>query len=59
MDMKLVDLMFKEDLNFFYKGQIGNWKNHLTEEQSAKIDEMVRTKLTYKKPLQYEPTKKN
>lgn len=59
MDMKMMEHMFTNDLVFFNKGQIGNWKNHLTEEQSKKIDEMVKTKLTYKKPLQYEPSKNN
>lgn len=56
MDMGHIDTMFKNDLTFFNKGQVGNWKNVLTEEQSRKIDEMVKTKLTYKKPIQYEPS---
>lgn len=59
MDMKGMDHMFKQDLNFFAKGQIGNWKNYLSDEQSKKIDEVVQKNLTYKRPIQYEPTKMN
>ena len=58
MDMKGISHMFKDDLNFFSQGQIGTWKKHLNEEQSKKIDEMVRKNLTYKRPIQYEPSKK-
>ena len=58
MDMKALDFMFKDDMTFFNKGQIGNWKNYLSEEQSKKIDDMVANKLTYKKkPIVYEPLK--
>lgn len=41
---------------FFRKGKIGDWRNHFTEEMSKKIDDMVATKLTYKKPFKFEPT---
>lgn len=58
MDMKAMSHMFSQDLNFFSKGQIGTWKKHLNEEQSKKIDEMVKNKLTYKRPIQYEASKK-
>ena len=58
MDMKAMDFMFKDDMTFFNKGQIGNWKKHLSEEQSKKIDDLVANKLTYKKnPIVYEPSK--
>lgn len=40
----------------FRKGQIGDWKNYFTEEMSKKIDEMMATKLEYKKPFRCEPT---
>jgi len=59
MNMGAIDEIFKSDLEFFSKGQIGTWKNHLNEEQSKKIDDMVKNKLKYKKPIQYEPIKKN
>ena len=59
MDMKAMDHMFKDDLNFFSQGQIGTWKKHLNEEQSKRIDDMVQSKLTYKRPLQYEPSKQD
>lgn len=59
MDMKAVVHMFKEDLDFFSKGQIGTWREHLNEQQSKKIDEMVKNKLKYKQPIQYEPSKRN
>ena len=46
----------KSDLEFFNKGQIGNWKAHLSDEQSRRIDQVVEKNLTYtKKPIQYEP----
>ena len=57
MDMIGMSHMFKDDLNFFSQGKIGTWKKYLTEEQSQKIDEMVRKNLTYKRPIQYEPSK--
>jgi len=41
----------------FRKGQIGDWKNYLDEEKWKKIDEIVATKLTYKKPFKFEPSK--
>lgn len=55
MDFRLEDEVFKSDLNFFFKGKIGNWKAYLSEEQSRKIEEMVKSKLKYKIPIQYEP----
>ena len=51
--------LFKPDLDFFNKGKIGNWRNHISEEQSKRIDEVVAKNLKYKKPIQYEPTVKN
>ena len=51
--------LFKPDLEFFNKGKIGNWRNHISEEQSKRIDEAVAKNLNYKKPIQYEPTVKN
>lgn len=59
MDMKAIGHLFKDDLKFFSKGQIGTWKEHLSEEQSRKIDEVLAKNLTYKKAIQFEPTKKN
>lgn len=56
MAFNVLDVYFHSDLNFFKKGKIGTWKNHLTEEQSKRIDEVMRQNLKYKKPIQYEPT---
>lgn len=48
----------KNSYEFFKKGQIGNWKNKLTEEMSRKIDDMVKFKLRYKykDSIKYEPS---
>jgi hypothetical protein len=57
-DMKTIESTFKGDIEFFRKGQIGNWKNYLSEEISNKIDEVMRKNLKYKRPIKYEPTSK-
>lgn len=50
----------KSDLEFFNKGQIGNWKNFMSDEQSKRIDEAVEKNLKYKRQsIQYEPTVKS
>ena len=56
MAFNALDVYFKTELKFFKKGQIGNWKNYLTEEQSKRIDEVVSKNLKYKKTIKYEPT---
>lgn len=56
MAFNALDVYFKTELNFFKKGQIGNWKNYLTEEQSKRIDDVVNKNLKYKKSIKYEPT---
>lgn len=57
MAFNCLDVYFHPDLEFFKKGKIGNWKNVLTEEQSNRIDEVMKKNLKYKRPLQYEPSK--
>lgn len=57
MDFTVIDEIYKSDLKFFFKGKIENWKNYLTDEQSRKIDEMVKSKLTYTRPIKYEASK--
>jgi hypothetical protein len=43
---------------FFNQGKIGTWKERLTEEQSKKIDDAMKNKLTYKRAIQFEPSKR-
>lgn len=57
MAFNVLDMYFHPDMNFFKKGQIGNWKNYLTEEQAKRVDDVIREKLKYRRPIQYEPTK--
>jgi hypothetical protein len=57
-DMKIIKSIFKEDIEFLRKGEIGNWKNYLSEEISNKIDEVMRINLKYKRAIKYEPTPK-
>ena len=46
-----------KDHGFFRKGQIGDWKNHFTDEMSKKMDEVMAANLKYKKPFKYDYTK--
>ena len=47
----------QNDHSFFRKGQIGDWKNHFTDEMSKKMDEVMAANLKYKKPFKYDYTK--
>lgn len=51
--------IYSDDMVFFNQGKIGYWKNHLSEAMSKKIDEMVTHKLSYKRPIQFEPSLKD
>ena len=42
----------QEKFSFFRKGQIGNWVEHFSEENSKKIDAIIETKLH--KDIQYQ-----
>ena len=46
-----------KEMKILRKGQIGDWKNYLDESKWKQIDEMVASKLDYKKPIQFEPKK--
>ena len=59
MAFNALDMYFKTELNFFKKGQVGNWKNYLSEEQSKRIDDVVSKNLRYKRPIKYEPSEFN
>ena len=44
---------FKEDMQFFRKGQIGDWKNYFTEEMFARLKVAVERNLKYKGYIDY------
>lgn len=50
---------FIDGYEFLNNGRIGNWKKHLTQDMSRRIDDMVKIKLKYKfkGSIKYEPTK--
>lgn len=47
---------YSPEMVFFNQGKIGTWKERLTEEQSKKIDDAMKSKLTYKRAIQFEPS---
>lgn len=46
-----------KEMKILRKGEIGDWKNYFDSNKWKAIDEMVATKLDYKKPIRFEPTK--
>ncbi|GFR69498.1 amine sulfotransferase [Elysia marginata] len=40
-----------KDVNFMRKGQVGDWKNHLSEDIVRRLDEMVASKLPRDIPI--------
>lgn len=47
-------IYFDDDIVFFRKGQIGDWKNYFTDEMSREFDSIIGEKLKYnKKPFNY------
>jgi hypothetical protein len=45
--------IYEKDSQFFVKGQIGNWRNQLSAEQSKRFDEAVSQNLKYKGLIDY------
>lgn len=45
--------VFEKDMQFFRQGKIGDWRNHLSEETSKKVDELVEEKLKCKLTFNY------
>lgn len=50
---------FDEKFNFFRKGQIGNWKKHLSDEISQKIDDMIEKELGHEVQFKFFPSSEN
>jgi tRNA(His) 5'-end guanylyltransferase len=53
---KGIDYYFDKNIEFFKKGQIANWKNFFSSEMSWQVDEMVNEKLSYERPIKFEPS---
>lgn len=50
----LVDVnWFEKDMNFFRKGQVGNWREHFSDELSKKVDDAVEKHLKSKIKFNY------
>jgi hypothetical protein len=49
----LAPVIFKNEMDFFRKGQVGDWVNFFSEEQSRRMDEAVAQKLSYKGVIKY------
>jgi hypothetical protein len=50
----LIDMnVFENDLQFFRKGQIGDWRNHFSAELSQQMDEHIRNELKSSIPFDY------
>ncbi len=45
---------FKESMEFFRKGQIGDWRNYFTDEMFTQLKEAVEKNLKYKGSISYE-----
>jgi hypothetical protein len=42
----LIDInVFEKDMEFFRKGQIGDWRNHFSEELSKRVDDYLKDSL--------------
>lgn len=46
--------LFKSDMVFFRKGEIGDWKNYFDEDMSKRIEVLVEKKLKLKVNFVYE-----
>jgi hypothetical protein len=50
----LMDIQWWErDMQFFRKGQVGNWREHFTEEMSKRMDEALASRLKSKVEFNY------
>jgi hypothetical protein len=43
--------VFDDEMVFFRKGEIGDWRNYFSEEQAKRVDDFVNRNLKYKRPL--------
>lgn len=50
---KYLSYAYDKEFSFFRKAQIGNWRDFFNEEQSKKVDEMVKKNLKYQGVFNY------
>lgn len=53
-DYTTLDKYFTNNIQFFRKGKVGNWKNYFTHEMNDQVDQVISKYLTYKGRLEYE-----
>lgn len=53
-NLESIDQFFLKTVKYFRKGQVGDWKNHLTHEMSERVEQIVREKITLPKLYRYE-----
>ena len=49
-----IDSFFHKTVNYFRQGKVADWKKHLSDEMSERIERMVCEKIKYPEQIKYE-----